>query len=88
MNEYDQTEILLVEDNQHEAELTILAIKKSNLTELVHWVSDGEEAVDFLFAQGRYAGRDITIQPKIILLDLKMPKFNGWEVLKKIKESP
>ena len=85
MKDYDNTEILLVEDNADEAALTLLAIEKSNLTKAVHWVKDGVEAIDFLYGLGEYMGRDITKQPKIILLDLNMPKLGGLEVLAKVK---
>ena len=77
--------ILLVEDNSSDAMLTIRALKKLNLaTNLVH-VTDGAQALDFLFAGGEYSGRNIKHTPKVILLDLKMPKVSGLEVLKIIK---
>lgn len=80
-----EVEILLVEDSMSDAELTIRALKKNNLAnQLVH-AKDGQEALDFLFAQGKYAERKIENGPKVILLDLKMPKIDGIEVLKKIK---
>ncbi|MES2378882.1 MAG: response regulator [Bacteroidota bacterium] len=78
-------EILLVEDNIHDAELTIRALKKVNLSNNLVHVKDGEEALDFVFARGEYAGRDITQPPKVILLDIKMPKVDGIEVLRQIK---
>ena len=78
-------QILLVEDNINDAELTIRALKKNHLAnQLVH-VKDGEEALQFLFAEGKYEGRHINDGPKVILLDLKMPKINGIEVLQRIK---
>ena len=80
-----EVEILLVEDNPTDAELCIRALKKSNLANKLEWVKDGAQALDFLFAQGEYAGRDINSPPKVILLDLKLPKLNGIEVLKAIK---
>lgn len=79
-------EILLVEDNPQDAELTIRALKKNNLAnQLVH-VKDGAEALDYLFARGKYEGRDAKNMPKVVLLDLKLPKLNGLEVLRTIKE--
>ncbi|MEO6723554.1 MAG: response regulator [Ferruginibacter sp.] len=77
--------ILLVEDNPSDAMLTIRALKKHNLAaNLVH-LTDGAQALDFIFARGEYAGRNIEHKPKVILLDLKMPKVSGLEVLKIIK---
>lgn len=80
-----QVQILLVEDNKSDAMLTIRALKKHNLAnDLVHLI-DGAQALDFLFAKGEFAGRDISEKPKVIFLDLKMPKVSGLEVLKIIK---
>ena len=84
--ENTEVEILLVEDNIHDAELTIRALKKNNLANHVIHLEDGEEAVNFLFAQGKYCERNIKNKPKLLLLDLKMPKVDGIEVLEKIKE--
>ena len=78
-------EILVVEDNLTDAELTMRALKKSALTHLVYHVKDGVEALDFLFATGAYASRQVENTPKVIVLDLKMPKVNGFDVLKIIK---
>ncbi|MEQ8415453.1 MAG: response regulator [Imperialibacter sp.] len=78
-------EILLVEDNKHDAELTMLALKDANLFNNVVWLKDGKEALDFLFGNGQYKDRDINHHPKVILLDLKMPKVDGLEVLKEIR---
>jgi two-component system response regulator len=78
-------DILLVEDNPRDAELTIRAIKKRNLVNPLHVVEDGAEALDFVFCRGAYAGREMSTPPKVILLDLKLPKVNGLEVLKAIK---
>lgn len=83
--EYDEIEILLVEDNPTDAELTIRALKKKNLTNKLVWVKDGAEALDFLFATGEYAERNTEDLPKLVLLDLRMPKVDGLEVLQKIK---
>ena len=81
----DKVNILLVEDNPHHAELTTRALKIHDLAENFHWVKDGEEALDFIFARGQYAGRNIENTPKVILLDLKLPKKNGLEVLKEVR---
>ncbi|RKS13828.1 response regulator [Flavobacterium sp. 120] len=78
-------QILLVEDNINDAELTIRALKKNNLAnELIH-LKDGAEALDFIFAQGKYLEREMSDLPNVIVLDLKMPKVNGIEVLRRIK---
>lgn len=84
MNE-NGVEILLVEDNPADVELTLRAFKKNNLTNHIQVVHDGEEALDYLFAQDRYAGRYINHLPKVILLDLKLPKVDGLEVLCRVK---
>ena len=81
----DKIDILLVEDNPHDAEMTIRALSKVNLANKLHHVKDGAAALDFIFARGEYAGRDIENKPKIVLLDIKMPKVDGIEVLKQIK---
>jgi len=78
-------EILLVEDNPQDVELTLRALKRHNLANKVHVVKDGAEALDFLFATGSYAERDMNHTPKVILLDLKLPKVDGLEVLRRIK---
>ena len=80
-----EVEILLVEDSASDAEMTIRALKKNNLANKLLHVPDGAEALDFLFAEGKYVGRQIENKPKVILLDLKMPKVSGIEVLRKIK---
>lgn len=85
MNQIDAVDILLVEDNPHDAELTIRALKKRNLANQLFVVEDGAEALDFIFGRGQYAQRDVTHPPKVILLDLKLPKVNGLEVLQAIK---
>ena len=82
----DEIEILLVEDNPTDAELTIRALKKKNLTNNLVWVKDGAEALEFLYATGSYSKRNIEGIPKLILLDLRMPKVDGLEVLQIIKK--
>jgi two-component system response regulator len=79
---------LLVEDNPSDAELALYALKKHNLANYIHIVRDGAEALDFIFCTGDYAGRRITDNPKVILLDLKLPKVDGLEVLRRIKADP
>jgi CheY-like chemotaxis protein len=78
-------EILLVEDNPRDAELTLRALKKHNLANKVQVVKDGAEALDYIFATGAYAERNINDHPKVILLDLKLPKVDGMEVLRRIR---
>ncbi len=78
-------EILLVEDNPDDVELTLRALEKNNLANKVFVVKDGAEAIDFIFASGNYVERNIENGPKVILLDLKLPKVDGLEVLRKIK---
>ncbi len=78
-------EILLVEDNTSDAELCLRALKKYNLANKLFWVKDGAEALDYIFATGAYADRNIENLPNVILLDLRLPKVDGLEVLKKIK---
>lgn len=78
-------DILLVEDTPQDAELIIRAIKKQNIANPLYHVEDGAEALDFIFCRGKYDERDASLQPKVILLDLKLPKVNGLEVLKEIK---
>lgn len=77
--------ILLVEDNPDDEALTLRALKKNNILNEVTVVRDGAEALDYLFCQGAYAGRDASLQPTVILLDLKLPKVSGLEVLKRLR---
>ncbi len=86
MEKLNEVEILLVEDNPYDAELTLRALKKKGLANKVLAFPDGVEALDFLFATGEYAGRNLEARPKVIFLDLKLPKINGLEVLQKIKD--
>ena len=85
MENTNAVDILLVEDNPNDAELTIRAMKKFNLAYSLYVVEDGAEALDFIFCRNAYAGRDCSKPPKVILLDLKLPKVSGMEVLKAIK---
>lgn len=78
--------ILIVEDNQDHAELTIQALKRANLANQIFHVKDGEEALQFLFRQGSYANQDKVPRPGLILLDLRMPKVDGLGVLRRVKE--
>jgi CheY-like chemotaxis protein len=85
MSELEPVEILLAEDSYTDAEMTIRALKKQGLANRVTWVKDGAEALDFVFRQGAYATRP-DAQPKLVLLDLKMPKVDGIEVLRRLKQ--
>ena len=87
MEAKNEVEILLVEDNPNDEELTLRALKKHNITNRVHVVKDGAEALEYIFATGAYADRDINHHPKVILLDLKLPKVDGLEVLRQIKSN-
>jgi CheY-like chemotaxis protein len=88
MENFNEVEILIVEDNPNDAEMALRALKKNNLTNNVLIVGDGEEALDFIFAKGKFAGREKSARPRIILLDLKLPKIDGLEVLEAIKSDP
>jgi two-component system, response regulator len=85
LSEPDIVDILLVEDNPNDAELTLMALRENNVANSILHVKDGEEALEYVFCKGRYAERNFKIQPKLILLDLNLPKVNGIEVLKKIR---
>jgi two-component system, response regulator len=87
MTGFEQVEILLVEDTPEDAEMTLRALRQKNLGNHVRWVKDGEEALEYLFAEGRYAGRRADHPPKLVLLDIKMPKIDGIEVLRRVKAS-
>jgi len=80
--------ILLVEDNPTDSELAIRALRRGRISNQIQLLEDGAEALDFLFCRGSYADRQITDHPKIILLDLKLPKVSGLEVLRQIKSDP
>ncbi len=81
----DQADILLVEDNPEDVELAVRAIRKTHLTNKIHVVSDGAEALEYLLAEGRYAHRRDTALPKVVFLDLKLPLVNGFEVLEQCR---
>jgi len=81
----EDVEILLVEDNPNDVELTLRALQKHNLATKVFVVKDGAEALDFMFAAGPYSRRKIENRPKVVLLDLKLPKVDGIEVLRRLK---
>lgn len=81
-------EILLVEDSPHDVELTMHALRKHQLANQIHVARDGAEALDFLFCRGSYAGRSITDPPKVVLLDLKLPRIDGMEVLRQVRANP
>jgi CheY-like chemotaxis protein len=81
-------DILVVEDDDDDLDMTLYALRKANLTDLVQVVRDGEEALDFIFCEGQHLGRPMDSVPKVILLDLKLPKVDGFEVLKRIKSDP
>jgi two-component system, response regulator len=78
-------EILLVEDNPSDVEITLYALKKGKITNHVHVARDGEEALDFIFCMGNYKERDISHIPKLIILDLQLPKISGIEILRKVR---
>ena len=78
-------DILLIEDNPNDAELTLRALKKNNVANKVHLITDGAEALEFFFAKGKYEGRDVTSTPKVVILNLKLPKVDGLEILKRVK---
>ena len=88
MDDSEQVEILLVEDDPADAEMTLRALRRNNLANRVHWVKDGAEALEFMFRSGGYAGRDRGQAPKLIMLDIKMPKVDGIEVLRQLKTNP
>ncbi|HEX8355971.1 MAG TPA: response regulator [Segetibacter sp.] len=84
---YNELEILLVEDNMSDAELILRALRKVNLANNVVHLRDGAEAIEFLTGAGEYADRNVKKIPKVVLLDIKMPRVDGIEVLKQIKEN-
>ncbi len=88
MNKPTAVELLLVEDDPKDLELALRSLRKANLTNYIHIARDGAEAVDFIFCEGAHAARQIADTPKVILLDLKLPKIDGLDVLKRIKSDP
>ncbi|MCX5973509.1 MAG: response regulator [Coprothermobacterota bacterium] len=85
MEQYNAVEILLVEDNPNDVELTLRALKENKLANRIQVVEEGAAALDFLFANGVFTQRDVEALPKVVLLDLKLPKVSGLEVLRAIK---
>jgi CheY-like chemotaxis protein len=83
----EQKIILLVEDNQDDVDLTLRAFRKNNITNMVVVAQDGVEALDYLYGTGMYTGRDVKDLPVVVLLDLKLPKLNGPEVLRSIRQN-
>ena len=81
-------QILLVEDDPNDVKLTLHALKEENLANTIHVARDGEEALDFLFCRGEFAGRTFDHPPRLVLLDLKLPKVNGLEILHELKGDP
>ena len=88
MSESHIVEVLLVEDSPQDLELTLRAFKKANLSNRIEVARDGAEAIEFLFCEGAHAGRKIEDGPKVVLLDLKLPKIDGMEVLRRMKSDP
>jgi CheY-like chemotaxis protein len=85
MSEDHVVEVLVVEDNPQDLELTLRALRKAKLSNRIQVARDGKEALDFIFGEGAFAGRKIDDGPKVVLLDLKLPKVDGLEVLQKVK---
>ncbi len=88
MSDLNIVEILLVEDNPNDVELTLRALKKANISNQIHVVRDGEEATEFIFCEGKFTNRRIEDMPSVILLDLKLPKIDGLDILKRVKSDP
>jgi CheY-like chemotaxis protein len=88
MNETNQTDILLVEDSLDDLDMTLRALRKANLANHIEIAHDGAEALDFIFCEGAHAARTFGNLPRLILLDLKLPKVGGMEVLKRVKGDP
>jgi len=88
MSETNAVDILLVEDGREDLELALRALRKANLTNRIEVARDGAEAIEYLFCEGAHSGRRIDDRPRVILLDLKLPKVDGLEVLQRIKSDP
>jgi len=88
MNGSTQVEILIVEDNPHDLEMTMRGLQKARIVNSIHVARDGEEALDFIFCTGPHAHRRMEDQPRVILLDIKLPKVDGLEVLARLKADP
>jgi two-component system, response regulator len=88
MTQSTAVELLLVEDNPQDLELALRALRKANLANRIHIARDGAEALDFIFCEGLHSARQMADIPKVILLDLKLPKIDGLEVLKRLKTDP
>lgn len=88
MKNYDPVEVLIVEDNPNDAELTLRALKKNNLANDIYVAEDGQEALDFIFCRGEFASRNSARPLKVVFLDLKLPKISGLDVLREIKSNP
>ncbi|HEX9047590.1 MAG TPA: response regulator [Verrucomicrobiae bacterium] len=88
MSDSNQVEILLVEDNPDDMDMTLRALRKANLANHVEVARDGVEAMDFLFCEGKHSSRSIEHNPRLVLLDLKLPRVDGLEVLRRIKGDP
>jgi len=85
LTNFNEVDVLMVEDNPNDAELIMRALNKINIANKIYWVKDGEEALEFIFCTGRYESRSINNPPKVIFLDVKLPKVNGLEVAAKVK---
>jgi two-component system response regulator len=88
MTDYQEVNILLVEDNADDLELTLHALRREHLANNIFTVRDGEEALEFLFCNGNHSQRKFDQPPRLVLLDLKLPKVSGLEVLKRVKQDP
>ncbi len=88
MNQNDPCDILIVEDNPADAELTVRSLKTYNLANRIYIAEDGAEALDFILCKGRFSARNLMHPPKVVFLDLKLPKINGFEVLKEVRSNP